>query len=521
MIDLLASTHSEASALVLAALRRSVSRTQARQISLAFCGSSTARILIVVQPDASHVSKIQEWKRQGAGKLLLFGALPGELADALGLECSEWPDGDWSRSRPALAHGCAESAGRIVYTPNAVPLKAGHWRRPLERFDFTDEWNNLGYGAIRRDASPWSLAQPLVARDGGALASVEVDGKCIATYALIRDEPSCSTFWFNRAVGPIDSFEWRSVEYFLASWRHGELPCQPILSDIPFGCDAAVTMRLDCDEDIESSRLLREVYHALGVPFSLAVHTSNLLDPAQHVLLKEMASLGESILSHTATHAPNWGGSYQTALSEGRESVALLKAVTGRRVRYAVSPFHQTPQYALQGLADAGFAGCIGGIIRNDPEFLLARGGGLAALPDGFIGHSQQHMLHGDCMLATEDPLAISKKAFDTAHETRTLFGYLDHPFSSRYQYGWSSESARIEAHRSLIEYIRRQAPSVLFMSEEDAMDFLLMKSEWQVISDGDGFAFIPPGSAPHSLLKPAVEYADGVFEAVMGSFSA
>src|SRR5690606_27172436 len=112
-------------------------------------------------------------------------------------------------------------------------------------------------------------------------------------------------------------------------------------------------------------------------------------------------------------------------------------------VPYAVSPFHQSPQYALEALCDVGYSGCIGGIIRNDPEFLLARGGELAGFPVGFIGHSQQCMLHGDCLLEAGDPLAIYKMAFDQALETRSLFGYLDHPFSERYQYGWVDEESR------------------------------------------------------------------------------
>jgi hypothetical protein len=178
-------------------------------------------------------------------------------------------------------------------------------------------------------------------------------------------------------------------------------------------------------------------------------------------------------MSHTATHAPNWGGSYDAALSEGRESHDRIFAVSGMSVDYAVSPFHQSPHYALQALCDAGYHGCIGGIIQNDPEFLLARGGELAGLPQGFVGHSQQTMLHGDCMLSDGDPLAVFKAAFDRANETRTLFGYLDHPFSERYSYGWSDEDARIQAHRELIAYIRQQAPNPLFIDEVTALDFI------------------------------------------------
>lgn len=175
-------------------------------------------------------------------------------------------------------------------------------------------------------------------------------------------------------------------------------------------------------------------------------------------------------------------------------------------MRYAVSPFHQSPGYALHALADIGYQGCIGGIIRNDPEFVLARGGELAGLPAGFIGHSQQCMLHGECMLAEGDPLAIFKQAFDLARDTGTLFGYLDHPFSERYAYGWQDERSRIDAHRALVAYIRQSSDKPLFMNEDIAMDFVRAKSLTQVVAGGDGYRI---AAAPVHVgdLAFAVEY--------------
>ena len=32
------------------------------------------------------------------------------------------------------------------------------FERDFERFDFTDEWNNLGYGRITTDGSPFSIS---------------------------------------------------------------------------------------------------------------------------------------------------------------------------------------------------------------------------------------------------------------------------------------------------------------------------------------------------------------------------
>lgn len=521
MIDLLASDAArDAVPLVIAALKRSVSKTQVRWVSGAFSKSCVSRIIVAIDPDEDTAQHLLAWVASRPCKLILLGRLPASMTAYLGLRLTDWPEdsASWSRSPSASTYASAESTGEIRYTKVAEQLGAGHWQRALERFDFTDEWNNLGFGAIRADGSPWALSIAAIADPETTLAEVTVGGHPVLAYCTLTDRQGSSVLWFNRQVGPIDSFEWRLVERFLSSWRHAELPCQPVLQEIPWGHDAVVTMRLDCDEDVESARPLREAYHAMGVPFSLAVHTSNLDDTRNHCILREMAAAGESILSHTATHAPNWGGSYEAALQEARESASRLRAVTAQPVRYAVSPFHQSPPYALAALADAGYGGCIGGIIRNDPEFLLARGGVPAGLPDGFIGHSQQHMLHGDCMLAEGDPLAIFKQAFDRAHEVHTLFGYLDHPFSRRYQYGWTDEAERVAAHRTLVDYVRTQVPGTLFLSENDALDFLLAKSEWQVTQCDDGFALHPPLAANAiSTLVPTLEYAGKRFEARAG----
>jgi hypothetical protein len=247
-------------------------------------------------------------------------------------------------------------------------------------------------------------------------------------------------------------------------------------------------MRLDCDEDISSACDLWKAYGKWGVPLSLAIHTSNLSDETHYAFLHEFCAAGGALLSHTATHAPNWGGSYEKARQEGYESCEKIEVATGIIVRYAVSPFHQSPLYALQGLCDSNYLGCIGGIIHNDPEFLLARGGELSGLPRGFVGHSQQTMLHGDCMLTKGDPLGIYKNAYDTAYETQALFGYLDHPFSARYQYGWDDERQRIEAHHELIEHIRKRARNPLFLDENQALDFLRERAAIRLDQEAESF---------------------------------
>jgi hypothetical protein len=503
---LFANASAEAGEYVLAALRRSVSASQAVPISRSTLHEMAPDQIVAVDVPDAWSAELLDWLRGKPRKLVLFGRVPAALAKRLNLEMGEWPPEleQASRSASAPSRQMRESAAVVRYSSLAGKVGGKPWHRPFERFDFTDEWNNLGYGRVSHDGTIWAVAQAAHAAADAELAAVCIDGERRFSYAALWDHGAASVLWFNRPVGPCDSFEWSIVENFLSGYRAQSLPCQPVLREIPWGYDTAITSRLDCDESVEAARPLWQAYQRLGVPFTLAVHTQNLVRPEEHGILRELLAdqIQGAVLSHTATHAPNWGGTYEAALGEGRESADKLETVTGHPIRYAVSPFHQSPPYALRALADAGYEGCIGGIIRNDPEFVLARGGELAGLPAGFVGHSQQCMLHGDCMLDAGDPLAVFKQAFDLAYDTSTLFGYLDHPFSPRYQYGWPDEASRIEAHEKFIAYFQARAKNPLFLTETGALDFLKLKASARVIEENGEFRVLVPGgqASPYKL---------------------
>jgi hypothetical protein len=510
---------SQAGAIVASALGRSCSASQVRQASisqLAACeGRSEPDCWVLLDPLDAWVDAIIKAIAEPYGKVIVFGKLPPALALHLGVEVRPL-DAELvqaARCLPAKSKQFSQSAAAVHYTGALGDRESPMSRRPFLRYDFTDEWNNLGYGAITADASIWSLSQIAVVSGPQCLAHVVIENEPVSAYVAVWDTPQFSLLWFNRAVGPVDSQEWCLVEHFIANYRHAELPCWPVLSEVPYGYASAVTMRLDCDEDVESARSLWDTYQELGVPFSLALHAQVLADPVHHALPKEVLANGGALLSHTATHAPNWGGSYAAAYVEASSSAASIYSATAHRVKYAVSPFHQTPTYARAALADAGYAGCIGGIIRNDPDFLIARAGIPPGSAEGFIGHSQQCMLHGDCMLAGSDPLKIFKQAFDLARKSKTFFGFLDHPFSPRYQYGWATEAQRIQIHRDFLAYLRGHE-AVLFANENDAMDFLSYRAAVQVEGEAGHFHIKAPlDAAPWPL---AVEYGGATH--VLGS---
>ena len=444
---------------------------------------------VFIDPPEEWSEDIIHILNNGLAKIILLGIIPSSLADYLEVTLSPISDDliNATNCEPAPTYSYSESRACINYVAPIAKVKSPILRRPFKRFDFTDEWNNLGFGAISADNSIWSISQNAIVPMDAKVANISIDSNEVSAYAAMWDLPKASLFWFNRSVGPVDSQEWRLIEIFIANHRSAELPCWPVLLEIPYGYSAAVTMRLDCDEDVESARELWNVYQNMQIPFSLALHSAVLPDVKHHKLAKEVLAHGGSILSHTATHAPDWGGSYDAAFKEGLDSKISILAATNQLVRYAVSPFHQTPDYARTALADAGYEGCIGGIIKNDPDFLMARAGAPPGSSDGFIGHSQQCMLHGDCMLQGEDPLKIFKQAFDYAMAGRALFGYLDHPFSERYQYGWNNEEDRIQMHQKFVDYMKN-SDNILFLNEDDALDFIRYKSLISIINDGEKF---------------------------------
>ena len=131
------------------------------------------------------------------------------------------------------------------------------------------------------------------------------------------------------------------------------------------------------------------------------------------------------------------------------------------------------------------------------------------------MGHGQPVMLLGDCLLGQGDALQIYKDAFRLAHQTKALFGHLDHPFSVRYQYGWRDEDVRINAHTELISFIRSSAINPAFLSQNDAMDFIGSKAGVTIVKSNETFTIQMP--LPKSLLTPSVEFKKQLFKAMSG----
>ena len=195
-------------------------------------------------------------------------------------------------------------------------------------------------------------------------------------------------------------------------------------------------MRLDCDEDIESARSIFEIYKNNDLPISLAI-TTNQIKENQFIssLPKEVIDYGGTILNHSHSHPINWGGSKDKIKKEIKTSNNIIKKTYGIQAEYAVSPFHHLSWKALEVLNELDFKGVIAGISSSHHEFLIIKGGLIDEKLDILL-HSQQCMIHGDCLTKIRT-LDSYLNAFSSYSNLGFSTGYLDHPISTRYDYGW------------------------------------------------------------------------------------
>lgn len=440
-------------------------------------------------------------------KLIVFGALPENLAEKFDVKSVENFNYQDIKSREAESYTFANSSAQIKFLSRTEKEFDFDFSKSAQRFDFQGEWNNLDYGFIDHDdKSNWGLASQFLSAQDSQIATIsDKFGNKLSYISLLEDESS-SVLWVNRKVGIVDSHEWIIVENFVSDYRAGLLECSPALRDIPWAVDAAITMRLDCDEDVTSAQFLYEAYKSENVPLSLALHTSILESGEHDDFIHTFVDEGGALLSHTHTHAPRWGGSYDSAVFEAQTSKNIIFEKYNVNVEFAVTPFHHAPEYALRALHDTGYKGCVGGIVMNDPDFVYARGGNIIGI-DSFVGHSQQVMLHGDCLLSQKDPLEIYKESFERSFRSQSFFGYLDHPFSDRYAYGWESEQQRANAHIELIEYIRSVAKNPLFTDQVNTLQFMYDKSHVVFKKNQAGYTGILPRLTNSQMLVPYFRY--------------
>jgi len=445
--------------------------------------SALPEAAVLLNPRPSDRLLLEKLGSEGR-KVLVLGLLPEELAPEVGLvACPDNGSAAWTDIKINPAQPFNTTPVAVIYNHShplgrASALKKRHFCR----FDFTDEWNNLGYGRITTNGDIWSISNISQAKGAEVVATIQNEnGSILSAYATVLDRPDSSILWYNRQVGPVDSLEWHVIENFFGDYRPEDLACFPYLPEVPYGFDGAITLRLDCDQTVSSARPLFELYQAAGIPFSLAVTTGLNMDGQDLKLLNDIIESKGAVVSHSHHHHPNWGGSYETALDEALKSKQWLERNTAAGpIIYAISPFHQNPAFALDALADAGYRAFIGGIIHNDPEFLLGRAGQVPMVKKKLLSHSQQCLLHGDCFHRYGNSTEVYQESFINHMAAGSIFGYMDHPFSKEYCYGWKDEEERIRAHQELLNFVPRQG-KIWRCNINQCLDFLVMRDSVRV----------------------------------------
>jgi len=458
-------------------------------------------------------------------KLLAFGPLDETAAEKIGISsvpvfpfAASGAIAKVAQSLPeAPITSSADESPLAISYDRSHPLGAAspYLQRHFCRYDFYNEWNNLGYGRIGLNGDIWDLACPAKADGATVLAEVTCRGEATGiVYAAIFDQPGLSVLWFNRPVGPVDGLDWAMAEAFFSAWRCDELPCSPYLLDIPYGYSGAVTMRLDCDQEVASALSLLELYQDLGVPLSLAVTTSLPMKQEDFAMIEKVLATQGSVVSHSHRHPEDWGGSALAAKEEYRVSAEWLqKNVTIARPDLAVSPFHKNPAYVIKAIAETGCKAFVSGVIHNDPEYLIARAGQVPFVDTPFVSMSQQCMLHGDCYHRRPgDGLEIYKTCFANYHAAKGFFGYLDHPLSATYQYGWTDETEQREGHEAFLGHMQAYE-GIWWANLAEALDFVRRKALTELSLDSyDKVQTISP--EVNDVPCPAIAYKQQLFQA-------
>lgn len=430
---------------------------------------------------------VLNWINSGRRKLVVFGGMPERLRRWLGFSdigLSRVMDFEVEAESAAAGHP-RESRARIRYTPLASRLGGKPMDRPFARYDLGTDWDNLGTGFITTDGSAFAVGTPFSVREENELARIEGTAGRSGSYAGLFDFPETSVLWFNREVGPIDSPEWRLVERFLADYRADDLPCQPIIEEIPFGHDAAFAVRVASTADVAATQALFELYGELDIPLSLTMDEAAFADPGQRLLLHNLVEGGNCVLP---TLAPRGGigiGGEAIERHEARKMADTLERLTGKRPLYAIMPGNSA-DFALKMPADADYSGVMLGSSTRQPQMLLARGGTMDATGRDFMAHSRSCLIHGAALSGTGDPLKVYRQAIEAAIDSATMLCFTDQAVGG--DRGFASEAERLGLHRDLIAEVRLKADNPSFLSCDVAMDFLARKSKVEIADHGSGF---------------------------------
>ena len=351
--------------------------------------------------------------------------------------------------------------------------------RPIWRFDFELEWNNSFSGNIIDKHEILNLSHYCSNNNNSnnvvyIMNSNEEKIPLIAEFFIDQNV----LIWVNRNLSLIDLPEWKIIEEFISNGYFNKYPCIPYVSEFSSSENGLITMRLDCDEDIESARKIYTLYKRYNLPISLAI-TTNQIENKESIssLPREVYDYGGTILNHSHSHPINWGEKKDIISKEIELSTKLIKKAYNITTKYAVSPFHHLTIEAINILNQQNYKGVVAGICSSHHEFLIVKGGTINKELNILL-HSQQCMVHGDC-LTEKRSLDDYLNNFYYFSKIGYSVGFLDHPISKRYDYGWKEPQRQINTHKQIIEFLLFK--NIKFISQREIFERLKAKDELNI----------------------------------------
>ena len=126
-------------------------------------------------------------------KSIVLGSLGPGFANDIGIDVRSLDSGihGLGEVRTSASQMFDASAASIVYNvEHGLLASLAIKGRPLSRYDFTDEWNTLGFGRITTEGSCWSISQLATATGAVPLAQVlDAAGAAVTVYAAIANTP--------------------------------------------------------------------------------------------------------------------------------------------------------------------------------------------------------------------------------------------------------------------------------------------------------------------------------------------
>jgi len=158
MITIYSQTNNYTAELVRAGFIRAFTSAQVSEVVRDGCLIRSA-VHVFINPVSDDIKLIAQ-AIDVSSKVIVLGVLPDNIATLLGLSVKELTGEiiDAGKCIPAPLHGFSESDANIQYFPLPSGIQCAIKSRPFLRYDFAEEWNNLGYGVVQTDSSIWSIA---------------------------------------------------------------------------------------------------------------------------------------------------------------------------------------------------------------------------------------------------------------------------------------------------------------------------------------------------------------------------